>query len=142
MYCEPEAGAESHEIRPWARLPAVAAWTADGGALTLSLDDFGGVGLGNAARRGSDLGSAGDDVGVVGPGLGDHSASLTPGGLGDSGITAGDAGLSGHVWLGLGDNCGAGLNIVHQHGSSDNSHLGSFWNAMLVLIKGSVWMAA
>ena len=125
MVCrKPEAGAESLEIRWLTHLPAVAAWTADGSALALSLDDVGGVRLGNAARRGCNLGSAGDDVRVVGPGLRDHSASLAVVGLGDGLVASGNASLGGHVWLGLGDYCGASLNVINQDCSSDNGHLG------------------
>jgi hypothetical protein len=120
------AGAGSHEIWLWAHSPAVAAGTADGGALALSLDYVGGVGLGNAARCRCDLGSAGDDVGVVGLGLGDHSASLAPVGLGDGFVAGGDASLGGHVRLGLSDDCGASLHIIYQHGSGDDRRLGGF----------------
>ena len=120
------AGTGWHEIWPWAHLPAVAAGTADSGALALSLDDVGGVGLGNAARCRCDLGSAGNDVGVLGLGLGDHSASLAPVGLGDGFVAGGDASLGGHVRLGLGNYSRAGLHIIHQHGSGDDRRLGGF----------------
>lgn len=115
-----------HTIWLWAHLPAVATWTADGGALALGLDNVGGVGFGNAARCGCDLGSAGDDVGVVGLGLSNHSASLTPGGLGDSGVTGGDASVSSYVRLGRSDYSRASLDVIHQYGSGDDSRLGSF----------------
>ena len=117
---EPEAGAEAHEIQWLMYSPAVAAWTADGGALALSLDDIGGVSLGDAARGGCDLRSAGDDVGVVGLGLGDHSASLTVVGLRDSGVAGGNAGLGRHVRLGLSDYSCAGLDIINQDCSGDD----------------------
>ena len=64
-------------------LPAVTAWAANGGALALSLDDVGGVRLGDAARCGSNLGGAGDNVRVISPGLGNDSASLAVVRLGD-----------------------------------------------------------
>jgi hypothetical protein len=135
MYRRLEAGPGSHEIWLRARLPAVATGTADGGALALSLDDVGGVRFGDAARCRCDLGGAGDDVGVVGLGLGDHSASLAPVGLGDGFVAGGDASLGGHIGLGLSDDCGAGLHIVYQHGSGDDRRLGGFWIQSLVLTE-------
>ena len=107
-------------------LPAVTARTSDSGALALGLDNVGGVRLGNTARRGCNLGSAGDDIGVVGPGLGDHSASLAVVGLGDGLVASGNASLGSNVWLRFGDYCGASLNIINQDCSGDDRDLGCF----------------
>ena len=126
VYREPEVGAGSCEIRKVDYLPAVTSRTANSGALALSLDNVGGVRLGNAARCRCNLGSAGDDVGVVGPGLGDHSASLAVVRLGDGLVASGNASLGSHVWLGFGNYCGASLNIINQDCSGNDRHLGCF----------------
>ena len=135
LYREPEAGTESREIRWLMRLPAVTAWAANGGALALSLDDVGGVRLGNAARCGGNLGSTGNDVRVISPGLGDHSASLAIVGLGNRCVAGRDARLGGDVWLGLRDYRCASLDIINENCSGDDRHLGCFWNMLSVLIR-------
>jgi hypothetical protein len=63
---------------------------------------------------------------VVGLGLSNHSASLAPGGLGDSGVASGNASVSRHVRLRRSDYSRASLDVIYQHGSGDDSRLGGF----------------
>jgi hypothetical protein len=109
-------------------LPAVAARA----ARAHSLVDVGGEGLGDAAKRRGDHGSAGDDVRVVSLCLCHRSASQFVVGLGDSLNDSGDADLCSHVWRGGGEHCGLGLNIVHQDCSGDDGRFGGFCNKLSV----------
>lgn len=97
------------------RLPSVTAGSADSGALALGLDDVGGVGLGHAARGRSDFRGAGDDLRVVGLGLGDGSASLAPGGFGESLSSGRHAGVGVGEWNRVGDHGAADNDVVYQN---------------------------